>query len=292
MSASTMFVNEEKKATIQGWFEKFRKNIPVATEEAVVETSFGRTHALLAGPQNAPPLVVCHGALASSAHVMPELGPLLRTRRVVALDVIGQSSQSEDRRIDLGDDSYGRWLIEATDALGFDRYDLFGVSWGGFVAARAACTAPERVGHLVLLVPAGWVAGGAWAGFTQVGWPMLMFKTFPSEKRLLRVVRALFTTVDPDWTAYFGDALQSYRMDMRLPPIATPEQLSKITCPTLVFGAEHDLSFPGQALIARAKELIPHAEVELLEGSRHCPPLTDAFREQLGSRIERFLRET
>ncbi len=41
--------------------------------------------------------------------------------------------------------------------------------------------------------------------------------------------------------------------------------------------------------MARARELFPEAEVELLEGCKHCPPVDDAFRTQTAARVETFL---
>ncbi|WP_394846977.1 alpha/beta hydrolase [Pendulispora brunnea] len=290
MTASIVFVSDEQKAIVQTWCGEFRKRIAIAVEDRTVKTSFGRTHALVAGPENGKPLVVLHGALASSAHVLPELGSLVSKRRVYALDIIGQSVLSEDRRIDVHDDSYGRWVVEATDALGLRHYDLYGVSWGGFVALRAAQAAPARVGRLALLNPAGWVANSAWKGLKAMGWPLLMFRLFPSEQRLRRVIEPLFSTVDDtDWTRYFGDALRAYRLDVRVPPLVKPEELEGLTCPVLVFASDEDISFPGRALLARVRELLPHAEVELLEHTKHCPPTTDAFRTSSSARVERFL---
>lgn len=291
MDKSALFLSDDKKATIRAWFDTFQAKSPVPTESRSVETSFGQTHALVAGPQDAPPLVVLHGAIASSAHALPELGPLLQTRRIYALDVIGQSVMSEDRRLELSDDSYGQWLVEATSALGLESFDLYGVSWGGFVGHKAARFAPERVTRLVLLVPAGFVAGNVWAGMRDAAWPMLRFRLFPSSKNLASVVKGQFTTIDADWTAYFGDALRCYRFAMRMPPLAKDGDFSSVKCPVLVFGAENDLSFPGAPLLKRVCELMPHAEVELLKGSKHCPPFTDEFRSQMAARIERFLRD-
>ncbi len=289
MSRSSLFLDESKKATISQWFERFRERIPQSVEPRTVPTSFGVTHALVTGPESAPPLVVLHGALASSAHVMPELGMLVKTRRVYAIDVIGQSIKSEDVRLELGDDSYGRWLSEVADGLGLDRFDLEGVSWGGFVALRGARAMPDRVRSLVLMVPAGWVSNNVWASFRDLGWPMLTFRMFPSDRRLDRALASLFTTRDPEWTAYFKDALQCYRLDMRIPPLAKPEDVAGIRCPVLVFGAEDDVNFPGVALIARVKELLPQAEAELIPGAKHSPPMTPEFREWSSRRVERFL---
>jgi 2-hydroxy-6-oxonona-2,4-dienedioate hydrolase len=124
MPRSIVFNSDEAKATIRAWFDRFRARLPVPADDALVETSLGRTHALIAGPKDAAPLVLLHGALASSAHALAELGPLLRTRRVYALDIIGQSVMSADRRLDLAGDEYGRWVAEAVAALGIERYDL------------------------------------------------------------------------------------------------------------------------------------------------------------------------
>jgi pimeloyl-ACP methyl ester carboxylesterase len=290
MTQSIIFKGESEKQKIRAWSEAFRAQVPVPTEDVVVSTSFGSTHVLVAGPKTAaPPLVMFHGALASSAHAMRELGPLLETRRVYAIDVMGQSVLSEDRRVELSDDSYGRWATETVDALGLGEVDVYGISWGGFVALQTARALGSCVRHLVLLAPAGLVANGAWAGLRDAGWALLVYKMFPSDARLEKLMRAIFTDADPDWTRYFGDALACYKTDIRAPPLAKPRDLEAVRCPTLVFGAEHDVSFPGPALLERAKQLLPQAEVELLEGSRHCPPLTDPFRAKMAERIERFL---
>jgi 2-hydroxy-6-oxonona-2,4-dienedioate hydrolase len=286
---SAMFVSDTAKTKALAWFETFRAALPVEAESRYVDTPQGRTHVLVAGPANAPPLVCLHGALASSAHVLPELGSLVEHYRVYAVDVIGQSAMSEDVRLALNDDSYGHWLQAVCAGLGLSRINLLGVSWGGFVALRAARVAPDLIAALVLLVPAGVVAGSAWQGFTKLAWPMLRYRLSPSESRLQRVFDALFTTPDARWSEYFGDALTSYRFDMRVPPLARPEDIAGYRGKTLIFGADQDLSFPGAALLARAKVLFPEAELELLRTCKHCPPFTGSFRTQLAERVHAFL---
>lgn len=288
MGRSVIFTDEQHKQSVRDWYDRFRAALEVPTEERRVDTSFGHTHLLVAGPEGAEPLVVTHGALASSAHVLHELGHLVASRRIYAIDVIGQSVMSEDRRIELDGDDYGRWLVEVVDALGLERFDLVGASWGGFVAMRAASVLGERVRRLALIVPAGFVSGPAWAGFTKMGWPIMMYRAFPSEARLEALLRELFTEADPLWARYFGDALRAYKLDMRIPPLLRREQAAKLAAPVLVVAAEDDLSFPGGALLERAKELLPEVEVELVAGAKHSPPMTPAFRSWLASRLERF----
>lgn len=285
---TTIFQDEAARAAIEAAYDQFRARLP-PHETRVLETPLGATHVLECGPKGAPPLVVLHGALASSAHVVGELGPLVERFRIIAPDVIGQSVKSADVRLPLDTPAYADWLVAILDTLGLSRPHVLGVSFGGFVARKLAEHAPERIDRLVLLVPAGLVSGSAWQGFTKVGIPMTMFRLFPSEERLRRALSAILTTLDDEWTPYLGVAFRSYKLDMRIPPLARDGALERFDRPTLVFGASEDLSFPGHELLARAKQLIPHAETELLEGSKHSPPTDPASRVRLGTRIAEFL---
>lgn len=289
MTSSIMFRNPEARARMAAWFDRFREELRVPTRSREVSTRFGATHVLVAGPEHAPPLVCLHGALASSAHLLGELGPLLGRYHVHAVDVIGQSVKSADVRLPIDGPAYAEWLTDVLDALGLARAHLLGVSWGGFAALRMAQVAPARIDRLVLIAPAGLVSGSAWQGLTRLVIPMALYRAFPSEARLARLAAGLFTTQDDLWRSWFGDAVRSYRLDFRPPPLATPASLAGFTRPALVFGADEDVSFPGAKLLARVKELLPRAETELLEGCRHSPPTDDAFRARLCERVSRFL---
>jgi len=77
---------------------------------------------------------------------------------------------------------------------------------------------------------------------------------------------------------------------MRVPPLARPEELARLTAPALVLGADNDLSFPGQKLLDRVAQLLPNLkDKELIANCRHCPPTTDEFRAWLSGRMSRFL---
>jgi pimeloyl-ACP methyl ester carboxylesterase len=284
------FRGEQAKAVLLQWFDRFRNRLKVPTESRMVKTRFGDTHVLVGGPETGPALVVLHGAMASSAHVLSELAPLLERFRVYAVDVIGQSVKSADARPSVSNNDYGVWLADVMDGLSLARAHVVAVSYGGFVAIRLAAHAPERIQRLVLLVPAGVVNGSGWAGLTKLIIPMALYRMAPSEQRLQAFVRNLLTTKDDDWTSYLGDALRSYNMDMRVPPLAKPEELKGLKAPTLVVGADGDVSIPGQRLLARAPELFPTlADRELLKDTLHSPPTTDAFRRWMSERISGFL---
>lgn len=288
---SAMFVSESGKAKMLEWHHAFRSRATVPVESRTLETPNGTTHVLVCGAEDAPPLVCLHGALATSAHLLPEVVSLAARRRLYLVDVVGQSVMSEDRRLAVDDDTYGRWLVGVLDALGLGRVAVFGVSWGGFVAMRTACFAPERISALALLAPAGVVSGPAWKGFTQVGLPMLTYRLFGSESGKQTFLRAIFTKIDERWASYFVDALAAYRLDVRVPKVLSTETTAAYRGPVLAFGAADDLSFPGGPLVARISELFPGAETRLIPDCRHCPPFDDAFRTSLADEVLTFLRE-
>lgn len=287
----TIFQDEEARSTILGWYERFRDGIGAATASREVDTRLGRTHALVGGPPDGPPLVLLHGALASSAHALRELAGLLDTFRVYAVDIPGQSAMSAEAQPSVSNDELGHWLDEVMEGLGLERAHVVGVSMGGFVAIRLAAVAPERIDRLVLLVPAGVVRGPVFAGIFKLGIPMARYRRSPTERRRDAFLRNLLTTPDDDWVGYLGDAFRCYRLDMRVPTLVQKGELARCDAPTLVLGADGDLSFPGRKLLARAPSVFPGlADTELLEGSRHCPPTTDDFRRWLSDRITDFLR--
>jgi pimeloyl-ACP methyl ester carboxylesterase len=284
-----IFRNPEAQNRLDEWYRRFLGRVKAPTEHREVLTSHGPSHVLVAGHADRPPLVLLHGSLASSAHAAVEAGPLLERFRVYLPDLPGQSVRGPQVRLSLKDESLARWLLEVLDGLGLETFDIYGVSWGGFVALKTAATAPDRVQRLVLLVPAGIVTGSMWKGFTRIMLPMTLYRWFPSERRLRRFVEGLFTTWDDDWGHYMGDAVRGFVLDLRIPPLAHPESLRAFKGPALVVGADEDISFPGDRLITRAKELIPHVETELIPRCKHAPPVTDEFRVWMADRVTTFL---
>jgi 2-hydroxy-6-oxonona-2,4-dienedioate hydrolase len=290
MSTRSAFKSPAARALLSDWYARFHARIGRPTESRTVPTRFGDTHVLVGGPVGAPDLVLLHGALASSAHVLHELAPLLERFRVHAVDIVGQSVKSADARPRVDNDEYGAWLLDVLDGLALPRAHVVGVSWGGFVAIRLAAVAPERISRLVLLVPAGMVKSPAWEGLTKIAWPLLRYRLSPTEARRAAFVRHLLTTHDDDWTPYLGDAIRAFNSDMRVPRLAEPAELRGFTAPTFVLGADRDVSFPGRELLARAPQLFTSlADQELLTDCAHCPPTTPEFRRWLAGRIEGFL---
>ena len=289
---STVWRDDAARGRLEGWFNRFQSRIVAPSESRQVPTRFGPTYVLLAGRADAPPLVCLHAMRTGSAFLVSELLPLLDRFRVIAPDLPGQSVRGPQIRLPLADDSHARWLLDVLDGLGLANVNLFGVSWGGFVARQLASTAPERILRLALLVPAGIANGSHWIGLTRMALPLLRYRIWRSERNLRRLLEPLITTWDPDWAGYTGDAVRDMPFDFRIPPLATDDELRRLVMPLLVLGASDDISFPGEAVVRRIKALAPHALGEVIPDCKHCPPTTPEFRDWLANRLTAFLTQT
>jgi pimeloyl-ACP methyl ester carboxylesterase len=95
------------------------------------------------------PLLLLHGGFGTMEMFGPVLGALTARRQVIAVDLYGHGRTAlTDRPIDpiaIGDD-----IATLVRALGFERVDVLGFSFGGMVAFRLAVQHPDVVGKLVL----------------------------------------------------------------------------------------------------------------------------------------------
>jgi len=285
---NTVFKNDAARKRMEHWYRRFLERIPVKTGSTEIETSFGKTHLLTIGDSSNPPLVCLHSMMTSSAHLASELVALLDRFFIIAPDIPGQSVRGLPVRLSFTDNSHADWLGQVLDGLSLQQVHLLGVSLGGFVARQFASSHPERVKSLVLIVPAGIVQGSLVKGFAKMAIPMIMYRLSPNEKRRSALVKHLITTWDEDWVGYLGDAFNDFTPNLKIPPLASPEDLERLTMPCLVIGAEHDISFPGGKVIERVQAHIPGVQTELIRDSLHSPPTTPEFRKWLGERIGTF----
>lgn len=109
--------------------------------------------ALVAGDEDAPPLVLIHGLGASKASWLPVVPALARDHRVYAVDLPGFGSSSKPRGKYTAD-----WLAEHVfrfmDMVGQDQAFVAGNSLGGRVSMEMAMLEPQRVLGIACLCPA------------------------------------------------------------------------------------------------------------------------------------------
>lgn len=105
------------------------------------------------GTGSGPPLVLCNGIGASLDLLQPFVDRLDPRIEVVSFDVPGVGGSADPRT------PYNfammAWLLgRLLDELGYERFDLLGISWGGGLAQQVAFQSPRRCRRLVLVATA------------------------------------------------------------------------------------------------------------------------------------------
>ena len=116
-----------------------------------IELAGERTLLARVWPGEGVPVVFLHGIFASSevwTEVCAELG-----RPCIAFDLPGFGGSDLPSAPDVS--AYAEDIAAGVDALGLERFELVGHSFGGAVAARLAELLNSRVTSLVLFAPAG-----------------------------------------------------------------------------------------------------------------------------------------
>jgi pimeloyl-ACP methyl ester carboxylesterase len=153
------FQSEQAEQTYLAAYDDTLSFFPVAFEPVDVPTPYGMTHVLVAGRAEAPAVVALHDKHRSSTMWL-ELSPvLIATHRAYLVDSVGELGRSVATRMMHGRDDVLKWLDAVLDGLGLDLCALVGLSNGGFLGATYAMGRPELVERLMLLSPAGVVAG-------------------------------------------------------------------------------------------------------------------------------------
>jgi pimeloyl-ACP methyl ester carboxylesterase len=270
MSGPSAFKTPEGEAAFLAAYDAAMKSWPVPFEEMDVPTPFGRTHVVVCGPKDAPPLVLLHGYWATSTMWAPNIADFSKHYRVYAVDVMGQPGKSVPAEPIRDGADYAAWLTATLDALHLGNVCLVGMSFGGWLALNYAVAAPARLRKLVLLSPGGFLP--MVRQFSLRGMLMVALPTRFTVNSFMRWLGVTATNARPVLELmYLG--LKHFRIPPEtarvMPTVFSDDELHMMRVPTLLLIGDHEvISAPATAL-ARAHRLIPHFEGELVPHCRH-----------------------
>ena len=173
---------------------------------------------------------------------------------------------------------YAADAIALVDHVGWDRFAVIGVSFGGMVAQEFAVTVPDRVERLALLCTSPGGVGGA-------SYPLHELRTMDAAERAAVAMRIMDTRFTPEWleahpadrmfveamTANAGAAPGTEAERGEIEQLEARrhhdvwDRLARITAPTLVASGRYDGIAPpenGERIVER----IPGATLRLYEG--------------------------
>jgi len=223
-----------------------------------------------------PPLVHLHGA--GGLRLSPVHDLLARHFRVIAFEMPGFGDSAENSRTQTMAD-YAMTMAHAADALGLDRFNLWGTSFGGKAAVWLAVQVPERLSALVLQAPAAILpAGGAPVARTPEEMARLLYahpeRMPPAPKR------------DPVVVAKQQQLVARLRGPARDPDLEA--RIGTIEVPTLVLWGTLDRMISSE--MARIyKKLMRNCHIVLVYDAGHAMDAErpEAFVEVVGDFLER-----
>lgn len=269
--------------------------LPIETQTRMVETRYGDTHVLMAGPLTAPPIVILGGVHVPGPHHLTEFLPLARAFRLYLPDTIGQNGRSAATRISPRHHGYGKWVVDLLNELALDRAAFVGISFGGGMVLDTAAFAPERISRAVLIVPVGITREPALTLTLRMLWrlylPFHLYRLFPNRRWLGRALSAISRELNDDLRDQLEAVIRYVRpIGLEPPGPFTREDLKGFTAPTLALFARDDFFVPIDQAVARAGEVIPNlAGIHILEGPHTFTP---AMAAAANARILPFLQET
>lgn len=257
---NSVFKNPAARDNFRAHYNSILSRFPF--EQKTVETAWGQTFILAAGPADAPPVILLHGSCSNSAFWFQEILALSVSHRVYAVDIIGEAGNSSEYRPELQGEDYASWLAAVQDALQLKNSAVAGNSLGGWMALKLATHYPSRVNRLILI---------ATAGLAPVN-PRFIKE---SERQLQA------TDATPIQTTYLGSPelppevlefmnliVASYNPIQDLPTFSNVELL-KLSMPILLILGEQDAIINAPASAQRLANLVPSSDIRLLSGQGH-----------------------
>jgi pimeloyl-ACP methyl ester carboxylesterase len=222
------------------------------------------------------PLVHLHGA--GGLRLSPAHDLLARQFRVIAFEMPGFGDSAENTRTQTMPE-LAMTMAHAANALGLDRFNLWGTSFGGKVAVWLAVQAPERLSALVLQAPAAILpAGGAPVARTPEEMARLLYahpeRMPPGPKR------------DPAVLAKQQKLVARLRGPARDSDLEA--RMGAIEVPTLVLWGTLDRMIPSE-MGRLYKELMRNCHLVLVYDAGHAMDAErpEAFTEVVGDFLER-----
>lgn len=257
------------------WFaravaDRPRRNTVQASGVGVHYRSWGRT--------GRPPLVLVHGAGAHSGW-WDHLAPLIRSHRVVAVDLSGHGDSGHRDHYDMSD--WSREILAVAAAEGLHRPILVGHSMGGRAAVTTAVEHPGSVAAVVCVdTPLTRRRPGSAARHDAVRvagvYPtaeeaIARFRTRPRQEGLPahvrdHVARESLRAVAGGWTWKADQGVFGRGLPMQ-------DLLPRLRCPVALVRGEHGLVPP--AMVAEMRGLVtgPLPVIELPDAGHH--PMLD-----------------
>ncbi len=285
--APLIYRSPEGKAQCMAVYETALAQWPVPHEQLDLPTRFGRTNVIASGPDDAAPLVLLHGQLATATMWSTIIAKLSRDHRAYALDQIDDVGKSVPTRIPASRADYAEWLLDVFDRLELQKADIVGLSYGGFLAVNFALHAPDRVNRLVLLCPGLPSFDPATSSWAIHGLAVTLFPSRATARWLVQGMSVKGYHSSNSEAEQIIAGVMNIRSRIPFRPVLRDDEFKDLKMPVLLLIGDTETLYEPRAAADRARKLIPHIEAEIIPDAGHML-ITDQ-PEAVLNHIMRFL---
>ncbi|AIQ52521.1 alpha/beta fold hydrolase [Paenibacillus sp. FSL R7-0331] len=258
-------VMEAYNNTLQLW--------KVQVESKYIATSFGDIHVLVAGPEDAEPMVLLHGFGFSSTVWLDNIEAVSTCYRVYAIDFPGDINKSISTRPIKSKEECAAWFAEVLDGLDIDRVHVCGHSFGGFIALVLAARLSSRIQKIIALAPGASLQPQSKAFFIRSLFAGLM----PTTTRLTKLMdymtgkgNSVNETIKNQFITGMQHALPRTRLFVSC---LNDDELQLISNPVLLIIGDQDIQYNVNRAVERANKLIHNIEASIIPRTGHGLPL-------------------
>jgi pimeloyl-ACP methyl ester carboxylesterase len=291
-----VFTSPDGETEVMCAYQAIMDKWPVAYQDLTISTSFGKTHIVASGPEDAPPVVLLHALLATATSWYRNVEALSQSYRVYAVDVIGEGNKSRPIKPIKSMDDFLHWFIELIDGLGIDTLYLVGNSYGGFTGAYYAMKLPQRIRKLVLIGPAATIYAMR-PFYMHMFIPKAIYGFFPQLPGMERVMHSSVGWMhnglprDPLWEpVFYRSMIYGGLINQVFPRVYSKEEFAQIQVDVLLILGEKEAIYNDlQSAVRSAQQLIPNVEVVLIPEAHHVAAVANP--EKVNQQLLRFFAE-
>lgn len=278
MAASSIYRSKAGETAITAKYGDLLRHWPIEKESRDINTRHGKTHVIICGNANNPPLLLLHGTSDCAIRWLNDVETFCRSHQVYVIELLGEPNRSENTRPKMQGAVGLEWMEDIFTELKLKQAALVGENIGAWHCLQFACAYPEKINHLALLSPAG-IADTRWRYRIRA---MAAFLLGPLGKSLLMGRIARGADIDQKFSDYYRLVRKHFKPRSNNLPKIRDKPLSQLYCPILLMVGKKDIVFSARKVLLRLVKKIPQLEVNFRSGDGHC--LTTCTRE-----IDRFL---
>jgi pimeloyl-ACP methyl ester carboxylesterase len=289
LGKETIYKNDGKRIIAQH-YDDYLKTFDFEVERVYVDTSYGKTHLLVAGPPDAKPIFLFQGGNCINPMTFSWFLPLVEKYRIYAPDTIGHPGFSDENRISAKDNSFAQWIKELMDYFQLESCGFVGPSYGAGIILRLATYMPDRINCAVLVAPAGIQLGSKLTMIKKILLPLVFYHGTSSPKYLGKIADHMSdSSMKERDKIIIGDVFKHVELEQDMPKLTTKEELANYHSPTLIIAGKKDLFFPEERINKAVRDILPNLTDFKSYEMGHFP--SDKYLRKINHDIDEFLKE-